>query len=274
MIKLIALDIDQTLLNSQSEITADTKNSLQKALQQGIKIVLCSGRPLAGVSPYLKEIGITGDEQYVITYNGALVESVSGKILSRQTLDNADYRRIVTYVTEHNMQYYVLGDDSKVYTSNHDINRIAVIQAWENSAGIYVRTPDELPADFEIPKAAIVGEKETLDNYEEPVKKEFADDYYVVRAADNFLELMHKDVNKGSGLTKLTTILNIKPEEVMVFGDEQNDLPMFDFAGTAICMGNGSDLAKAHADYVTDTNDNDGIAKALDKFIFLETYQN
>jgi Predicted hydrolases of the HAD superfamily len=79
---------------------------------------------------------------------------------------------------------------------------------------------------------------------------------------------MHKDVNKGSGLTKLTTILNIKTEEVMVFGDEQNDLPMFDFAGTAICMGNGSDLAKAHADYVTDTNDNDGIAKALDKFIF------
>lgn len=138
MIKLIALDIDQTLLNSQSEITADTKNSLQKALQQGIKIVLCSGRPLAGVSPYLKEIGITGDEQYVITYNGALVESVSGKILSRQTLDNADYRRIVKYVTEHNMQYYVLGDDSKVYTSNHDINRIAVVQAWENSAGIYV----------------------------------------------------------------------------------------------------------------------------------------
>ncbi|CAJ1178808.1 Cof-type HAD-IIB family hydrolase [Companilactobacillus nantensis] len=268
MIKLIALDIDQTLLNSQSKITADTKHALQKALQQGIKVVLCSGRPLAGVSPYLNELGIAGDEQYAITYNGALIESVSGKVLSRQTLNNADYRRIVKYVTDNKMQYYVLGDDSKVYTSDHDINRIAVVQAWENSAGIYVRTPDELPADFEIPKAAIVGEKETLDEYETPVKQEFSDDYYVVRAADNFLELMHKNVNKGSGLTKLTSLLDIKPEEVMAFGDEQNDLPMFKFAGTAVCMGNGSDLAKSHADYVTDTNDNDGIAKALDKFIF------
>jgi len=268
MIKLIALDIDQTLLNSQSKITEDTKLALQKALQQGIKIVLCSGRPLAGVSPFLKELGVSGDEQYVITYNGALIETVSGKILSRQILTNADYRRIVKYVDDNDMQYYVLDDDSNVYTSNRDINRIAVVQAWENSAGIFVRTPDELPADFEIPKAAIVGEKETLDAYEKPVKDEFANDYYVVRAADNFLELMHKNVNKGSGLTQLTELLNIKPEEVMAFGDEQNDLPMFKFARTAVCMGNGSDLAKEHADYITDTNDNDGIAKALDKFIF------
>ncbi len=268
MIKLIALDIDQTLLNSQSKITKDTKIALQRALQEGIKIVLCSGRPLAGVSPFLKELGVSGDEQYVITYNGALIETVSGKIISKQILTNADYRRIVKYVEAHDMQYYVLDDNSNVYTSNHDINRIAVVQAWENSAGIFVRTPDELPADFEIPKAAIVGEKETLDGFEKQLKQEFSNDYYVVRAADNFLEVMHQNVNKGSGLTQLTELLNIKPEEVMAFGDEQNDLPMFKFAGTAVCMGNGSDLAKENADYVTDTNDNDGIAKALDKFIF------
>lgn len=268
MIKLIAPDIDETLLSSQHKITENTKKALQKALQQGIKVVLCSGRPLAGVSPFLDDLGITGDEQYVITYNGGLVETVSGKVLSKKILVNKDYRRIVKYVTEHHMPYYVLDDQSNVYTSDRDINKIAVVQAWENGAGIYVRTPDELPTDFAITKAAIVGEKAELDQFETPVKDEFDQDYYVVRAADNFLEVMHQGVNKGIGLQKLTDILNIKPEEVMAFGDEQNDLPMFEFVGTAVAMGNGSDLAKAHADYVTDTNDNDGIAKALDKFIF------
>ncbi len=267
-IKLIALDIDDTLLTSQHNISEKTKEALDKALDQGIKVVLCSGRPLAGVSPFLNDLGVAGDDQYVITYNGGLVETVSGKVLSRKILDNHAYRRIVKYVNDNHMQYYVLDDDSNVYTSDHDINRFAATQAWENSAGIYVRTPDELADDFEITKAAIVGEKEDLDKYDQAVKDEFSDDYYVVRAADNFLEIMNPTANKGTGLEKLTQILSFTPDEVMAFGDEQNDLPMFKFAGTAVAMGNGSDLAKLHANYVTDTNDNDGIAKALDKLVF------
>jgi len=268
MIKLIAIDIDDTLLNSQSKITAATKEAIQNALQQGIKVVLCSGRPLAGVSPFLKELDITGDNQYVITNNGGVIETVSGKVLSRQSLNNSDYRRIVKYATEHKMSYYVLDDQSNVYTSDHDVNRLAVVQAWENKAGIYIRTPDELADDFEITKAAIVGEKSALDKFEQPVKAEFAKDFYVVRAGDYFLEIMHRDVNKGIGLQKLTEILGIDASEVMAFGDEQNDIPMFKFAGTAVSMGNGSKLAKAEADHITDTNDNDGIAKALTKLVF------
>jgi len=268
MIKLIAIDIDDTLLNSQSKITTATKEAIKTALQQGIKIVLCSGRPLAGVSPYLNELGISGDDQYVITYNGCLIETVSRKILSRQTLNNHDYRRIVKYVTAHKMPYYVLDDESNVYTSDHDVNRFAVVQAWENQAGISIRTPDELPDDFEITKAAIVDEKSNLDKFEQPFKEEFSNDFYVVRAGDNFLEVMHQDVNKGTGLQKLTDILGIDAAEVMAFGDEQNDLPIFKFAGTAVSMGNGSKLAKENADHITDTNDNDGIAKAFDKLIF------
>ncbi|WDT66226.1 Cof-type HAD-IIB family hydrolase [Companilactobacillus crustorum] len=268
MIKLIAIDIDDTLLNTEHKITTKTKQALKKALDQGIKIVLCSGRPLAGVSPYLKELGISGDDQYVITYNGGLVETVSGKILSREILNNADFRRIVKYVTANKMQYYVLDGQSNVYTSDHNVNRIAVVQAWENSAGIFIRTPDKLDSNFEITKAAIVGEKETLDQYEQPVKNEFSKDYYVVRAADNFLEIMHQNVNKGVGLKKLAEFLGLQANEVMAIGDEQNDIPMFDFAKTAVAMGNGSPKAKAHASYITTTNDEDGIAKALEKLVF------
>ncbi|WP_334351747.1 Cof-type HAD-IIB family hydrolase [Companilactobacillus sp. HBUAS56257] len=267
-IKLIALDIDDTLLTSVSKIAPSTKLALDKALDQGIKVVLCSGRPLAGVSPYLRELEVSGDDQYVITYNGALVETVSGKVLAKKAIKNAGFKKIVKYVTDHNMPYYFLDDQSRVYTADKDINRFAVVQAWENQAGIYVRTPADFDDDFEITKVAVVGEKDELDQYETPLKAEFSDDYYVVRAGANFIEIMNSTANKGSGLKKLTEILGLKPEQVMAFGDEQNDLPMFDFVGHAVCMGNGSDLAKEHANYVTDTNDNDGIAKALDKLVF------
>ncbi|MQS98579.1 Cof-type HAD-IIB family hydrolase [Companilactobacillus halodurans] len=268
MIKLIAVDIDDTLLSSYHQITLGTKKALNKALDSGIKVVLCSGRPLAGVSRYLDQLGISGDEQYVITNNGALVETVSGKIMSRSTLNNAEYRELADFATSHRMPYYVLDNDSNVYTSNQDINRMVVKQAWENQAGIFVRTPDQLPADFEITKAAIIGEKSDLDKYEPTVNKVLAEKFYVVRAGDNFIEIMHQNVNKGKGLKQLSQALNINSDEVMAFGDEKNDLPMLDFAKHAIAMGNGSDLAKSHANYVTDTNDNDGIAKALNKLVF------
>ncbi len=89
----------------------------------------------------------------------------------------------------------------------------------------------------------------------------------VVRAGKWFLEMMNSKVNKGNALAQLSELLQIAPDEVMVFGDEGNDLAMFDFAGIAVCMGNGSDEAKAQADFVTASNDDDGIAQAFEKFI-------
>ncbi|APX73232.1 Cof-type HAD-IIB family hydrolase [Companilactobacillus allii] len=267
-VKMIAFDIDDTLLNSDGKILNSTKQAVTKALAKGIKVVLCTGRPLAGVTSYLDELGIIGDEQFIVTNNGAIIESISGHIVSKKVLDNAAYRRLVKYGHDNGLKYYALDDDSNVYTDDRDINRIAVIQAFENRAGIYFRSPNELPDDFEVTKVAYVGEKSDLDPYEDAVKSEFKDICYVVRAGEWFLELMHKNVSKASGLQDLSTKLNIYPDEIMAFGDEQNDIPMFQFVGNAVCMENGSDKAKGYASYVTDSNDNDGIAKAMDKFVF------
>ncbi|KAA8433712.1 Cof-type HAD-IIB family hydrolase [Weissella sagaensis] len=267
-IRLVALDVDDTLLNSQGHILASTKNVLQTILNNGVKVVLCSGRPLRGIQSFLDELGIGGSDQYAITYNGSVIESLAGDILSQKGLSNEEYRHIDAYANKQHIQYYVLDQDGEVYTSNHDVSRIAVIQAWENDAGILIRKPDELANDFTIVKAAFVGEKTTLDQAEAGVHKVFDNKNYVVRAADNFLEVMHQSVNKGNALRQLTSELGISPAEVMVFGDEKNDIPMFDFAGLAVAMGNGSAAAKEHANYVTNSNDEDGIANALQKLVF------
>lgn len=266
-IKLVALDIDDTLLNSKGEILESTKKVISQALAQGIKVVLCSGRPLAGVKPYLDQLGIQGDGQYAVTYNGAIICSAAGRILAKELLDNQQYRRLTAFGKEHQVPFNVLDEHSVIYTADHDIDFVTVVQAWENEAGIMVRQPDELPADFTITKGAFVGDPERLDQIQPLVETTFGDEMYVVRAGKWFLEMMNSKVNKGNALAQLNELLQIAPDEVMVFGDEGNDLAMFDFAGIAVCMGNGSDEAKAQADFVTASNDDDGIAQAFEKFI-------
>lgn len=262
-IKLIAIDIDDTLLDSKGQLLPSTIVAVKEAHDQGIKVVLCTGRPLAGAQHYLDALGLAGDDQYVITYNGAVIESIAGRIVAKHLVDNAHYRQLTAFGKQHHVPFNVLDADSTIYTADRDVNWVTVVQAWENKAGLLIRDPDDLPADFQIAKGVFVGEGPQLDAVEAQVKTTFGRDLYVVRAATNFLELMHTGVNKGQAVQDLAAALEIQPDEVMALGDEQNDLPMFAFAGTAVAMGNGSDIAKAHADHVTATNDANGVAAAI-----------
>lgn len=266
-IRLIAIDVDDTLLNSKGEILPSTISAIKEAVSQGIKIVLCTGRPLVGISHFLQQLGLFGDDQYVITYNGAVIETIAGRVIAKHLVDNDHYRQMTKFGQQHKIPFNVLDEDGTIYTADLDVNAITVVQAWENSAGILIRKPDELPADFQITKGLFVGNEKLLDAIEPLVKENFSQDLYVVRAARNFLELMHPGVNKGQALKDLATNLKFDAHEVMALGDEGNDIAMFDYAGTAISMGNGSDLAKKHADFVTGTNDEDRLADAIKKYV-------
>lgn len=266
-IRLIAIDVDDTLLNSQGQLLASTIQTVKTALSQDVKVVLCSGRPLAGVAPYLQALGIQGHDQYVITYNGAVTESVAGEVVAEHLITNTDYRAMTAFAHQHHVPFNVLDRDSVIYTANRDVNWVTVVQAWENKAGVLVRDPQDLPADFQIAKGAFVGEGPQLDAIEPLVRQTFGDHLYVVRAGTNFLEVMDAQVNKGRALKELAGQLGLTAAEVMAVGDERNDLPMFDFAGTAVAMGNGAQIAKDHADFVTGSNDADGIATAMQQFV-------
>ncbi|BDR60321.1 Cof-type HAD-IIB family hydrolase [Lactobacillus xylocopicola] len=268
MIKLVAIDVDDTLLNSQGKLLESTKRTIKQAVEQQVKVVLCSGRPLAGVKHFLQELNIVADDQYVITFNGSVIESVTGKVLKKSGLSFTTALEIEQYSQRHDVAFNFVDANSRIITSNHHVGRITVVQAWENSAGILVRATKELSKDNQIIKAVFGDEQKKLDDIENDVIRQFGAENYVVRAADNFLEVMHKNVDKGAALKFLTAKLGLVPSDVMVIGDERNDIPMFNFAGTAVVMGNGSDLAKEHADYVTSSNDADGIEQAFNEFVF------
>lgn len=266
MIKLIATDMDDTLLASNGQIPQSALDAIQEATARGIKVVMCSGRPFAGLAPFMAKAGITSADQYAITYNGGVIRRANGAVVASRLLSHDDYVDLTHFAQIHKIPFNVLDENSNIYTADRDIDFITAIQAVENEAGIYYRQPEEMPADFEIAKGAFVGTEGQLDAVEDLVRATYGHTHYIVRAGRRFLEVMPAGVDKGSAIQQLTSILNITPDEVMVLGDEGNDLPMFDFAGTAVCMANGSDTAKAHADYVTADNDHDGWAQAVRRF--------
>lgn len=268
MIKLVAIDVDDTLLNSQGKLLQFTTEVIKKAIARDIKVVLCSGRPLAGVKHFLNELGIVQDNQYVVTFNGAVIETVTGKTLQKSGIAQATYEKIDQYSKKLDVDYNVVDENSAIITSNLNVNRITVVQAWVNSAGVFIRKPDELPKDDQIIEAVFADEKDKLDEIEADVVKTFGKENYVVRAADNFLEIMHPDVNKGVALEFLRKELGFKINEVMVIGDERNDIPMFKVAGTSVVMANGSSEAKKQADFETASNNQNGIALAFEQFVF------
>lgn len=266
-IKLVAIDIDDTLLSSTGKILPSTLTSIQAALAEGIKVVLCSGRPLAGIKPFLNELGITEPDQYVIANGGGMIESVTGQVVAKHLIDNADYRRLTAFAKSRQLPFNVVDPDSEIITADRDIYWLIAVQAWENKAGILVREPDELPADFQIAKGVFVASAETLDNIQADVQQAFGEQLYVVRAARQFLEVMNANAGKGQALQDLASKLALTADEVMAIGDEGNDVAMFNFAGTAVAMGNGTAEAKEHANFVTNSNDADGIAAAFEKYI-------
>lgn len=266
-IKFIALDTDGTLLNSSGQILPSTKEAIKDALDQGIKVALCSGRPIAGLQHFMKEVGIVGPNQYAITLNGAITRTADGKVMTEDLVSNRLYRKMYDYGKKNHLLFNVVSPDSKIITGDHDVDLMVYTQAYENSATLYIREPDELPADFAVAKGCFVGRVDLMDHWEDKIRAEFGQDLYVVRADPHFIELLHPNVNKGNGIKELTEKLGIKPAEIMAIGDERNDISMFNFAGTAVCMGNGSEETKKHADYVTSSNDKDGVSRAFEKFL-------
>lgn len=266
--KLIALDMDDTLLTSQKTISDKNKEMIQKTLAKSIKVVLCSGRTHNAVIGYAKELGIGGSDQYMITNGGAIIERLDGKIIFQRMMSNDFYRKFVQFIKDNDLHYNVVDNRGNTYTSSCEhFDKYTIMQAYENDNGLYVREPDELPADFEITKAIINGSEQQLNEITPLVNETFAKDYFVVRTGVGFLEIFPKDVNKGNAIKALAKELNLDLSEIMAMGDRDNDIPMLKIVGKGIAMENAMPQVKEAADFVTTDNNHSGVGAAIEKFI-------
>ncbi|MBO0469158.1 sugar-phosphatase [Enterococcus sp. DIV0242_7C1] len=266
-VKLVAIDIDGTLLDSNRKITPKVKETLQKANEKGIYIVLCTGRPLPGVKDQLTELDLYGDNDYVITYNGSLVQATkTNKIISEYSLSYDDFLEIELMSRKVGTHLHTI-DDKAIYTANRDIGKYTVHEAYLVDMPLKYRTVEEMTPDLSIIKMMMIDEPEILDKAISQLPEEFSNKYTTVKSTDFYYEILNKEASKGNALAKLADHLGIQQSEVMAIGDNENDLSMIEYAGIGVAMGNATESVKQAADIQTSSNDEDGVAEVLLKYL-------
>ena len=268
MYKLIALDIDGTLLNKEKKVTEEVFNAIQSAKKKGVKVVLSTGRPLPGVQNLLKELKLNDEENFVVTFNGGLVQEVTTQeVISNIEMEYEDFNIIYNELAQkHNIKIHINTPDS-VVVPYKEHPKYSIHEATLNNIPVVSMNYEDINENINFCKVMLIDEPELIEEVITKIPKEFHDKYTIVRSAPFFLEFLNKKVNKGSGLEALCNKIGISPSEVIAVGDEENDRHMIEFAGLGVAMGNARDSIKEIANHITDTNDNHGVAKVIEDFI-------
>ncbi|MBU3110957.1 sugar-phosphatase [Clostridium lacusfryxellense] len=265
MYKLIAIDMDGTLLNDEKKISLANFQAIQQARENGVKVVLASGRPLVGFKRYLEELNLTSENDYAVAFNGALVQSAEGsKVISKLPLTLGDYKDLYKLSKELNVNIHALTEDSVISPKDSEYTRQEA--SW-NGIPSEIIAVDDVDVNTTIVKVMFVDKEEIIEEIIKMIPEEVSCKYTVVRSAPFYLEFLNKAVNKGAGVAALAEKLNIKQEEVICIGDAGNDIHMIEYAGLGVAMGNAFPEVKKVANFITKTNEQDGVAHIINKFI-------
>ncbi|BDR58893.1 Cof-type HAD-IIB family hydrolase [Xylocopilactobacillus apicola] len=264
MIKLICIDLDGTLFNDSTKITNYTKEVIARARKLGIKIIITSGRPLTGVDSVIDYLELD-DSDYVITYNGGLIQTVGGEPIQQFALTYQDVLEIDLFNRIHgtNVEFQTPID---AYTTWHHVNWHVSFENFMTHLPLNIVEEGDLPPNLTYIKAMANDGPNVLDQIELKIPETFYKKLNVIRSSPNNIEFLNKNATKGNGMRALSKKLGIDLRETMAIGDETNDLSMIETAGLGVAMGNAIPAIKKIAQVETDDNNHDGVAKAIEKF--------
>ncbi|VFP78459.1 Sugar phosphatase YidA [Candidatus Erwinia haradaeae] len=266
-IRLIAIDIDGTLLNQKREITLRVQQAVRTVNQRGVAIILATGRPFIGIQRYLKELELNRDDQYCITNNGALVQNVvNGESLLEVLLTFDDYL-YCEYLSRVLNVHFQAFSKKEMFTSNKDISKYTVREAWMTGIPLRYCDVSDMDSNLMFPKLMMIDSSECLDSAVASLPIEVFKQFNIMKSAPCYLEILNKRVNKGFSLSFLAKKMGLNRKEVMAIGDQENDLAMLEYAGTSVAMGNSIDVVKEAAKFVTNSNQEDGVARAIEEFL-------
>lgn len=269
MIKLIAVDMDGTLLNNEKHIAEAQREALKKAASAGIKVVLCTGRPLFGVLPLYKELDLSSNEGYAILNNGCEIRKTENWTLVRSfELTEKEIFYLHSLVKDYDIDF-TLSDDKHYFCVGKKPNKYTMRDGELVYVPITEITLEEaMSGKYRMFKAMYVGDMDELTKFQENLPADINKFYSICRSQKIILEAMPVGADKGQTLKFLVEQLGIERSEVMAIGDGNNDVEMLGYAGIGVAMANGTEAAKNSAKYITDTNENDGVAKVIYKYVF------
>lgn len=266
MLKLIASDLDGTLLNSKKEISKKCEANIKKFIQSNNYFVMCSGRPKYRVKKYLSLLDVKGYSQYYIGFNGALVFDVkNNKSIFSKTLSREEANKVVQIAKENDVCVSIYTFDT-VYTEKVS-DYILENKIYEGVNFVLCDNLLSVKLNGDIYKVLFVDEPTKIAKVRSLLKEDMYECYNIVSSAPHYVEFMNKQTSKGNALRLLCEYLNIDLREVMAIGDAENDLSMLKLVSFSVAMENSEKEVKDICHYQTLSNDNDGVNLILEKVL-------
>lgn len=264
--QMIVLDLDGTLTNRDKIITPRTKEALMEAQRRGKVVVLASGRPTPGVLPLAEELELAKFGGYILSFNGGkIIGCRTGENVFSRLLPLESNRQIMELALEHRVDFLTYEED-RLVTNNAEcpygklesrINHMELVQVEDMVS--YV--------NFEVPKILLLDDGDYLALVEPRVKAALGKNFSVYRSEEYFLEILPRGIDKAQSLERLLEVLGLVKEEMIACGDGYNDLSMVKYAGLGVAMENAVLPLRKTADYITASNNDDGIAEVVEKFM-------
>ncbi|HIT65428.1 MAG TPA: HAD family phosphatase [Candidatus Ventrimonas merdavium] len=265
--RMIVLDLDGTLTNRDKVITPATKAALMEAQERGVKVVLASGRPTCGVVPLARELELEKYGSYILSFNGGMITDCrTGEAVYEKKLPVSANRQIIALAREERVSSVLTYEKDKILTTNKDCP-YAQLESRINHMELCQTEDLEERVDFAVPKFLMTDDGDYLAMVEARVKAALGRDFSVYRSDPFFLEVLPKGIDKAQSLAQLLKTLGMEREEMIACGDGYNDISMIRFAGLGVAMENAVLPARKEADFITRSNNDDGVAYVVEKFL-------
>lgn len=265
-VRLVAIDIDGTLLDSASQLKPKVEAAVKAAAAQGVQVIMATGKTRGSVAPFLKKLGLNTPGIYV---QGTVTANADGSIRAQATLPDHVVRQAITFAEDR-------GFVVALYSGTRILIRTASARIADN-----LRFYKEVEAEIVGPlvnqigvvpinKMIAMGDARAITALRWQLNAQIGEAARVIQAGvPDMLEIIPNGVSKGAALKRLIADLGIAPDQMMAIGDAENDIEMLQLAGVSVAMGNAEDRVKAAAKYVTGTNNEDGVAEALHRFVIV-----
>lgn len=267
--EILALDLDGTLTNSRKEISKPTLEALIRIQEQGKKVVLASGRPTQGVLPLARQLHLDRYGSYILSFNGGrITDCRSREVIYNKTLPMDVVGPLFDIVNKYRDRGVdIVGYTSDALLSGGSTNKYSELESRINHMPL--KAVDDFPSHITAPpnKFLITGRPEIIQEVKAEAAEAFRSYLYIYLSDPFFLEIMPPGIDKAHSLLRLLTGIGLTADEMICCGDGYNDVTMIETAGLGVAMANAQPLVLEKADYITKSNDEDGVLHVIEKFM-------